>query len=49
MFDLEYQIKEISFLFELYHKMPLEDVITIFKGFPYLLCVRPEKILKFCG
>lgn len=42
--NIEEQIKEHSFLFDLYHKMPVEDLMKIFKEFPYVLCVSPLKI-----
>ena len=45
--DMETQLKEIVFLFELYHNISKKDTIKIFKSFPYLLCVPPRKIQRF--
>ena len=45
--DMEAQLKEIVFLFELYHNISKKDTIKIFKSFPYLLCVPPRKIQRF--
>jgi hypothetical protein len=38
MKDLPKQMKEIFFLFNLYHGFTEREVIEIFKGFPYLFC-----------
>ena len=45
--DLEKQIKEIVFLFELYHNMSHQQTMKIFKAFPFMLCQKPLKIQKF--
>ena len=37
--DLETQLKEIVFLFELYHNISKKDTLKIFREFPYLLCL----------
>ena len=42
--DLENQIKEICFLFNLYHKITEKEVFEIFSHFPYLFCCEPDKI-----
>lgn len=47
--DLESQLKEIVFLFELYHGISQEDTMKIFQAFPYMLCVKPRKIQRFLG
>lgn len=41
---LETKIKEIVFLFELYHKIPKKQVFYIFQHFPYIVCLRPRRI-----
>jgi hypothetical protein len=45
--NLDKQIKDIVFLFELYHNISQEDTIKIFKKFPYMLCLTPRKIQRF--
>jgi len=47
--DLAHQIKEILFLFDLYHKMTEEQVFEIFRTFPYVFCVDTYKIKQFLG
>ena len=47
--DLHTFIKEVVFLFELYHKMSQKDVIKIFRKFPYMMCLTPRKIQRFLG
>jgi len=42
--DLDKFMKEVIFLFELYHKMSERDTIRIFKKFPYIMCLRPRKV-----
>jgi len=42
--DLDHKIKEISFLFNLYHGIPESSVRTIFIKFPYLLCCEIDKV-----
>ena len=47
--DLSKQIKEIQFLFRLYHGITEQEVNTIFRNFPYLYCCEINKIQKFMG
>ena len=47
--NLEKQFKEFFFLFELYNKMPKEDVITIFRSFPHMICTPIRKMTLFNG
>ena len=47
--DLDHKIKEISFLFNLYHGIPESSVRTIFIKFPYLLCCEIDKVRQFMG
>lgn len=42
--NLEKQVKEINFLFNLYHGMTEAQVAEIFKGFSYLWCCDLKKI-----
>lgn len=42
--NLEHQMKEIHFLFNLYHGMKDNDVLEIFRSFPYLYCCDLKKI-----
>lgn len=42
--DLEKQIKEIQFIFRLYHGFTEQEVNEIFRSFPYLYCCEPNKI-----
>ena len=46
---LEDKIKEVAFLFELYHKMTVQDTIKIFRAFPYMYVLRTKKIQRFLG
>lgn len=41
---LEKQMKEIQFIFRLYHEVNEQEVTEIFKSFPYLYCCEPLKI-----
>ena len=45
--NLEMRMPEIFHLFELYHKIPKERVMEIFKKFPYLFCCDLDKIRLF--
>lgn len=45
--DLEHQMKEIFFQFNLYHGITDKEVMQIFSSFPYLFCCEPIKIQKF--
>jgi hypothetical protein len=45
--DLDKKIKEITFLFNLYHKINQKEVMEIFNSFPYLFCCDIDKIQKF--
>jgi hypothetical protein len=47
--DLEKQIKEIQFLFRLYHGINEQEVTEIFRSFPYLYLCEINKIQKFMG
>ena len=47
--DLSKQIREINFYFSLYNKLSKEEVIEIFKEFPYLFCIYPDRIRQFNG
>lgn len=47
--DLDKKVKEILFIFNLYHKITEKDVIDIFRSFPYLFCCEPIKIQRFMG
>jgi mTERF len=41
--NLDHQIKEIFFLFNLYHGIKEKDVMEIFKSFPFLFCCDVKK------
>jgi mTERF len=47
--ELEKQIKEIQFLFNLYHQISQEEVNQIFLQFPYLYLCELNKVQKFMG
>ena len=47
--DLEASIKETLYLFDLYHKINQEQVMDIFKHFPYLFCCDTVKMRLFLG
>lgn len=47
--DLEHQIKEIQFIFRLYHGITEQEVNDIFRSFPYLYLCEIHKIQKFMG
>lgn len=47
--DLDKQMKEIFFLFNLYHGISEKEVMGIFQGFPYLFCCELQKIQRFMG
>ena len=42
--NLEKKMKEILFLFNLYHGIKEKDVMDAFKSFPYLFCCDIKKI-----
>lgn len=42
--DLDSNISETFTLFELYHKIKQQEVIEIFKHFPYLFCCDLTKM-----
>jgi hypothetical protein len=42
--DLEKQMKEIFFIFHLYHQINEQEVLEIFRNFPYLFCCELNKI-----
>lgn len=46
---LDKQIKEMQFIFRLYHGINEQEVNEIFKSFPYLYCCEPVKVQKFMG
>ena len=45
--DIEHQMKEIFFLFNLYHGITEKEVMSIFVEFPYLFCCDALKVQKF--
>ena len=45
--DIDKQIKDITFLFNLYHGFSIQEVMDIFKQFPYLLCCDADKIQRY--
>ena len=45
--NLDKQMKEIIFLFNLYHRFTTEEVMHIFKKFPYLFCCDQEKVQRY--
>lgn len=47
--DLNKQIKEIQFLFRLYHGINEQEVTSIFRNFPYLYLCETNKLQKFLG
>lgn len=47
--DLGAQLKEIIFLFELYHKMSEQETIKIFRAFPFMAVTDLRKLTKFLG
>lgn len=47
--DLSKQIKEIQFLFNLYHQISEKEVNDIFRAFPYLYLCEINKVQKFMG
>jgi hypothetical protein len=42
--NLEKSMKEILFLFNLYHGIKQDEVMDVFKSFPYLFCCELKKI-----
>lgn len=42
-------IDEKLFLFDLYYQMSNEEVMTIFRDFPYLFLLQNEKIQHYLG
>lgn len=48
-FDLEKQMKETFFLFNLYHGINEKEVMDIFRAFPYLFCCDLDKIQRYMG
>ena len=47
--DLEANLKEIIFLFELYHQMSELETLKIFRAFPYLACSNQRKLQRYLG
>ena len=47
--NLDANIKEAIFLFDIYHKMDQDQVFEIFRAFPYLFCVESFKLKRFLG
>lgn len=47
--NLDKQMKEIFFLFHLYHGITEPQVMQIFRSFPYLFCCELNKIQRFMG
>jgi len=44
--DLKANIKGINFYFYLYFRFKEDIVVSMFKEFPYIFCLNPEKILE---
>lgn len=42
-FNIEKQMKEIFYLFNLYHGISEKETMEIFRSFPYLFCVDLDK------
>jgi hypothetical protein len=47
--ELSKKIKEIQFIFRLYHQINETEVNDIFRNFPYLYCCEHNKLQKFMG
>lgn len=47
--ELGKKIKEIQFIFRLYHQINEAEVNDIFRNFPYLYCCEHNKLQKFMG
>jgi len=47
--DLAKQIKEIQFLFRLYHGITEQELTEVFRSFPYLYLCDQIKVQKFLG
>lgn len=47
--NLEARIKEITFLFDLYHGIQKDRVFEIFRAWPYLFCISTDKLPLFLG
>jgi hypothetical protein len=47
--DLGKQIKELQFLFRLYHGITEQEVTEVFRSFPYLYLCDQTKVQKFLG
>ena len=45
--ELGKKIKEIQFIFRLYHQINEQEVNNIFRSFPYLYCCEHNKLQKF--
>jgi len=45
--QLDKHMPDILESFSLYHRVSQEEVMDIFKSFPYLFCCDPEKIRKY--
>ena len=45
--NLDAQIQEVFFLFQLYHNINKDKTLHIFKQFPYLFCLQPRKLERF--
>ena len=42
-------MKEVFYLFDLYHKITPEEVMSVFRSFPYLFCCDTVKMRLFLG
>jgi hypothetical protein len=47
--DLEANLKEIIFMFELYHQMSELETLKIFRAFPFLACSNERKLQRYLG
>ena len=47
--DIRYKMREVFLLMDLYYEFSKEEVVEIFRKFPYLFCVNIYKLEKFLG
>ena len=47
--NLEASMKETFYVFDLYHKITPEEVMGVFRAFPYLFCCDTIKMRFFMG
>lgn len=48
-FNLEKRLNEITFYFNLYNGLELEDTAKIFRGFPFMVCLEDRKLTLFAA